>query len=1017
MRQTRLVIAIDSKSDSQLSLRYGRKTRIGLLILLALSMLMAAGILFLKYQLEDLRALVQARVETMAGARIQVGSVLVNGFRGLRIDDLQAVLDEAPGTPSLEITVPNAYIDIDVVDLLSGRITIDRVQIDRARINLRRPPEGVCFRANAQGAALPQGVSDALAFRVMGKDCRLSIENLVGDAGVVFDRLDFDLSRLFGAPDLRAKIAANLEASPDKPILVDLRFADLGNFDLRAQCEGLSAGDVNRFLPESSHLVQSGTVSPSLRLAGYPNDTLVVSLEVPFEDFALRDYPGLPIPRQGALTAMANYDIGARLLTLTTARTHSDTFAGWIEGAVSFAQAQPFFDLRLQAEEIPAMALLEPLIQEQTGALGEIKAEIGEPYDLRVELTGPLNQLHISAVAGISSGRLAVDPIDPLYPKGELEFGLMKVTWESGNSLPSGALSITGGSLSHAQSGLKAKQITGTLSLRDNVLTIEPLSAEITGNPFMGRLRYDLTGQKAEFLLSGRLEEVEKTPLGNSIKNLQVAGTINAQAKGQISKDRGLMELVLDVTQAQIGFDWWLRKPPGTGGAIEPLTIEFVPRKSITIKGNATVDVTPLTGVFDLVYANGTYDLRRIRIDIDPLDVVSAGNCINIPYTASGNKGTGAFFEQLHVPDTEKGHRDTLGAFFDDISFLPDGGDEPLHCKNATVKVLLDSADEAAYKGHLEVHAEEAYVPPFEKKWLLPLKAPDLAESFPEKPRDWTFSLKADMIQMTPWRGFNFEGEVYDRENETGFTRFAADIDGGGRLEGHYQNLKDDNITTLEARWNEIPAIYLIRHLNFPELLSGAVTGEVLYTVDLDDPGTLEGTGYFEVIDGQFSADYLTTQFGPFMGDDLGGFPASLRFSRFRSDVALKGDIVSTKNMHLEAAGITISGEGHYVVDGDMNYDLKVAISPEVAGKMQVLRDYLNIEGHRLTQNDIELAFNIHGPTFNPSSRVTGLPSVAVTLVSGAGEMASQAIRLIDTPRQIVVDLFKIIGAIGASGR
>ena len=774
----------DSKSDSHLPPRYGQKTRIGLLLLLALTMVMAAGILFLKYQLEDLRALVQARAETMAGARIEVGTVLVNGLRGLRIDDLHVLLDPSPGMPSIEVSVPTAYLDFDVVDLLGGRITIDRVQMDRAQITARRDPDGVWFAPDMQAPPIPSGLASAIAFRVMGKECRLALDNLVGDTGITFDHLDFDLSRLSDTPDFRAKIAARLEGAPEKRLLADFRFAGMSDFDLRAQCDGLSAGDVNRFLPESSRFVQSGIISPSLRLAGYPNNTLIVSLEAPFAGFALRDQPAFPIPANGALISLANYDIGAHLLSLTTARMEADSFAGWLDGSISFAGDLPFFDLRLQADQIPVIDLLEDLIQDQTEPFGELQIDIGDLYDLRMELKGTMKDPKLSAVAGISSGKLAFEPADSSYPKGDLEFGLMKVTWNLDDGLPSGTLNINGGTLSHAATGMKATNISGTLALRDNTLTIEPLSAEITGNPFIGRLRYDLAEQTADFALSGLLDNVENTPLGSSIKNLQVAGAINTRASGRISKKRSNVELVLDLTQAQIGFDWWLRKPVGIGGAIQPLTIEITPAKKILIKGNATVDVTPLSGEFDLLYVNGAYDLRRIRIDVDPLDIVSAGKCINIPYTAAGNQGAGGFFEQQHVPGTEKGHQDTLGAFFDDIRFLPDGGVDALHCQNATVRVFLDSADETAYTGHLDLHAEEAFVPPLNQKWLLPLKDHDLDELFPDKPRDWTFSLKADALQMPPWRGLNFVGEVYDRENETGLSRFAADIEGGGSLEG-----------------------------------------------------------------------------------------------------------------------------------------------------------------------------------------------------------------------------------------
>jgi hypothetical protein len=85
--------------------------------------------------------------------------------------------------------------------------------------------------------------------------------------------------------------------------------------------------------------------------------------------------------------------------------------------------------------------------------------------------------------------------------------------------------------------------------------------------------------------------------------------------------------------------------------------------------------------------------------------------------------------------------------------------------------------------------------------------------------------------------------------------------------------------------------------------------------------------------------------------------------------------------------------------------------------QIPILRASFNVEGHRLTQNQIELVFHVKGPAFNPSSRVKGLPPVGVTLVSGAAELTSEAFKVIDIPRQILMDLFRIGGGIVGVGK
>ena len=205
-----------------------------------------------------------------------------------------------------------------------------------------------------------------------------------------------------------------------------------------------------------------------------------------------------------------------------------------------------------------------------------------------------------------------------------------------------------------------------------------------------------------------------------------------------------------------------------------------------------------------------------------------------------------------------------------------------------------------------------------------------------------------------------------------------------------------------------MPASYFIQHFNFPEVLSGRISGEVAYSLDRDDPGTLTGNGSFEVKDGQFNADLLFSQ----LQGEMTALPPSLRFAYIRADVEFEKDLVRTPHLQLVSEGIKLEGSGRFVRDGDMDYYIKAAISPETASAIPVLRENFNIQGHRIAQQDIELAFNVSGPTFSPSGQLAELPPASVTLVSGALEVTSEAFRVIDVPRRILLDLLRIAGGI-----
>jgi hypothetical protein len=194
--------------------------------------------------------------------------------------------------------------------------------------------------------------------------------------------------------------------------------------------------------------------------------------------------------------------------------------------------------------------------------------------------------------------------------------------------------------------------------------------------------------------------------------------------------------------------------------------------------------------------------------------------------------------------------------------------------------------------------------------------------------------------------------------------------------------------------------------------LTGTTTGRIRYFLDRDDPGTLKGGGHIEVRDGQFSADFITAQLEGRLEDKITSLPPSLKFTSLHGDLAFERDMVTTTDLELAAPGMKMAGSGSFVLHGDMDYDLKAAVSPDIAERIPALRDNFNVQGLRLAQQDIELAFKIKGPIANPHGELAEYPSVGITLVSSALEATSDAMSVIDIPRKILSDLLKIGGGI-----
>ncbi len=971
-----------------------------------ITVLFASGALFVKYKLEGLRTVVQQSIESRTGARIEVGAVVVNGLRGLRVDNLDVALDPAGG-PGARFAAPVTYIYINVSDLLYGLVTIDRVEADDAVIRVTRPLDRPWFAPGSLESKEDSKLLSVPSFRLLGKNGTFQLDNIVGSTQLAVSNFVFDVARLAGSPDIFAKLSGRLNAQDGKEVKVDLRYTGIEDFDLRVQCASVNSEDVGVFFPASRRFLQSGRLSPSLRLAGFPNMTLVVDFKTPFSDVMLANQPDFIRPAAGMLSGVASYDSGRHILTLTTAQAKSDQLAGRLEGSISFEESMPQLDLRLDATRLPVTEALSYIIKGRADKYGAYDFKLEEPCQVYVTLKGPTDSPDISFHGSAPAGAFSLAPKNDSVPDGKLEMGPVNLAWNSQTQIPTGSISIVDGTLTDTATGLTAHKVSGALVIENKRLSIEPLNMEVTGNPFVGSLKYDLDTGRLDATASGTLADLEKTPLGKAFKELSIGGSANIRCTANRNAERYVVDAEVDATQAELKYKDWLSKSPGVGASAEKLHMEIGPGQSIVISAEGRVATSPFAFDTKLIRNKGKWLPQTASVSSKRIDIDAFGKLLKIPYRISGGAITNGKLDWSRKAGENLEWQAVFTADVDRFALLSEGSSSTLGGDGVQVEVTLDGGPAAS--GTLKLRAKKAQAPPLREKWFAAFK-PD--EVFASSSRSWALDLAVDALELPPWKGSDFKGSAYTNSAESGLKSFSARIDGGGSVNGSYRNVKEENAYDMTFEWDAIPARYLLEQLNYPKILNGATTGEASYSMDRDDPGTLKGKADFEVHDGQFSADFLVSQIQGKLENKISALPPSLKFSLLRSGLTFEGDTFVTPDVQLVSEGIKVTGNGSFITHGDMDYDLKIAVSPSIAGQIPALRDNFNIRGLSLAQQDIELSFKVKGPTFNPQGELAGLPPIGVTLVSSALEVTSDAMRVIDIPRKILTDLIKIGGGI-----
>lgn len=960
----------------------------------------------MKFELDTLREGFRRAAETQVSRYFHSRSISVVGLRGLRVQGFSAAFNGARG--SAQIEAPEALVLVDLLDLLYGTVNIERIQLDGAVVRV------AAAQAPAAGSVAPKRALAGLApgaFRVTGKDCRVELSGFLPNRGepLAFDGVSFEAFRLADSPDYRVALAATLRGPQDIAFSATGRYAAPDDFDLRADSPRIATEAVNALLPSPQAYVLAGAAGPSVRAEARPGQPVAVSLEASLDGLVVKGQPEGLAPQSGRVEAQLRYDRDARRLEVVDLHVDAPAVRARFDGALDLSGETPGLALAGEATRIPVDLLLERArSDERLKPLGKVELALAEPYRVEVNVSGTARQPAVSARFTGAGGTLAFAPAKPKWPEGSLDVGLVDIAWDSASRRPTGTLNVVGGTIRHAESKVSAEDLTGTVRIEGNTLHAYPLQATVTGNTCAARIDYDLETQSGECTVAGALSNIEKTKLGTAIENTRVYGTAAVRAKAVKKGQKYTVDADLDATDTGVAYRWYYDKTPGIGGGGK-FHIEFVPRKSMQIDGDLVLASSPLQASLAFAYDGAKYRLQTLRADTDRLDISGVGSCLRIPYKISGGVGTDGHYRWTRRNVKDRTWEATASFTVDELFAEAIGKDALMRIKGADVSIDLDK--DADPSGSLVLTAEEAYMPPLRQDWFVPIR-PDPSEYPDFKPdfETWDYRLSAKHLELPPWKGTDFTGEAYSNPARSGLRRYSAEID-GGRIGGTYERNRPDNAYVTTIDWTGVPAHYFLEHLKLSQLLSGPTSGQITYSLDRDDPGTLNGTGHFEVENGKFSEEFLYSKLQGQANAEGVTFP-SLRFQRLKSDIAFKRDVVRTPNADLQSEGIHIQGGGQFVIGGDMDYDFKVAISPDTAMQIPMLQQSFNIEGHRLAQKDIELAFKVTGPTGGPRGQLAQAPPARVTLVSGALEMTSDAIKVIDIPRKILVDLLKLGGGL-----
>jgi hypothetical protein len=218
-----------------------------------------------------------------------------------------------------------------------------------------------------------------------------------------------------------------------------------------------------------------------------------------------------------------------------------------------------------------------------------MRLTLDEPYQLQMVLEGASDAPVMSIRGNVPGGHFAFKPKDEFYPVAELHLGAMRLSWDSEAPSPVGSFAITDGTLTHKPTGLKARKVSGVLTLGNKKVIIDPINAELTGNPFVGAFRYDFISGKLDTSANGTFSGVEKLLTGITSKDLSIAGALSFRFNLIKDKKRYVLDAEADGSQAEFGYQWWFVKPAGVEALGKKIHAEIAPYSAIVLSADTAI--------------------------------------------------------------------------------------------------------------------------------------------------------------------------------------------------------------------------------------------------------------------------------------------------------------------------------------------------------------------------------------------------------------------------------------------
>ena len=876
------------------------------------------------------------------GVTVKYGSVTRRGFSALVLKRLDIRLPDSPDEQYF-IRCARAEAEADLWALLRGKPALRSVAVFEPEVRLVLGEDGQLALPSGLRARSESEAAEGLP-RLFSSAIELSIHN--GILTFVDERRDATLvlEQVQGSFESGDRIGLRLRGSPaDVPLgWISLATAE-GGVGYSFEVGSLPGPFVDQWLLNGADLVRGGEVDATLLVRLARTGDLGVLGTVGFHSLKVRDVPDY----LGPLTGTAHVDLTRYMESSTVSvkriSVETDSVSASIDGEVALTDGSPSGTITARITKYPFDRLIEPVVADRLPQLEQPRIRFTRGTTMTVRLRFPTGKrvpaCRIESPGWWCSGTVAGAAF-------RFDFGDSSAEWnENGEEFTADA-ALSAGTVQLTRLDETIRLPKGTVDVDGRRIQFDGIECKALGG-VIGVLGSVTLDDEPTLDLRFEADQIDAVRFGKVIRASRLFTGGRCDVRGHVygSPARPVVTGTLNVTDTELRWSPWAEKTAGMAGTAEARYDRSADPMSLVIE-NARLGNAELTGTLEF---GSDHKVRQVTLEIDGDSPTDLAPLFRLPLDISGQGKTKFTVAYTRAGDTRQTDLVATGT---KMVAAPRGADSPVVTAD-DVRITIRPRGKTS-PTDFDIYAREARIPETiaeMRKWLAAFRTPG-----PDSQFQSNLVIRADRI----WCGRADARNLYARltispqQIQWHNLTFAPY---GGSLTAHHNLIRDSGRYVTDASWKEVSLKqFLAWVMNQEAYVDGEFAGEINVKGESGKPDSREGTGYFEVLRGAVDPVFMAARFG---GIETPETPAPIQFDRMYTSVKIEGNVIRTPDITIAKEGITFDASGYVSLDGEVEYEINIVLSPEVQDQIPLIREKKIIPLPQFFQTDLPLHFKV----------------------------------------------------------